>query len=87
MTTQEVKRKLTAILSADVRRYSYLTGAVERERLSGPKMLNPCLFHCSLIKEKRLRKVYRPDPGMVSIPICELAGLLRGIRKAMEVRR
>jgi hypothetical protein len=71
MTAQEVKRRLAAILSADVRRYSCLTGAVARERLSGPKMLNPCLFHCSLIKEKRLRKVYWPDPGMVSIPICE----------------
>ena len=87
MTTQEVKRKLTAILSADVRRYSCLTGAAERERVSGPKLLNPCLFHCSLIKEKRLRKVYRPDAGMVSIPICESAGLLWGIRKAMEVQR
>jgi hypothetical protein len=52
MTTQEVKRKLVAILSADARRYSCLTGAVERERVSGPKMLNPCLFHCSLIKKK-----------------------------------
>ena len=87
MTTQEVKRKLTAILNADVRRYSRLTGAVERERASGPKMLNPCLFRCLLIEEKRLRKVYRPDPGMVSIPICESAGLLWGIRKAMEVQR
>ena len=86
MTTQEVKRKLTAILNADVRRYSCLTGAAERKRGSGPKMLNLCLFHCSLIKEKRLRKVYRPDPGMVSIPICELAGLLWGIRKAVEVQ-
>jgi len=44
MTTQEIKCKLTAILSADVRRYSCLTCAVERERVSGPKMLNPCLF-------------------------------------------
>ena len=87
MTTQEVNRRLATILSADVRCYSCLTGAVERERGSGPKMLNPCLFHCSLIKEKRLRKVYRPDPGMVSIPICESAGLLWGIRKAMEVQR
>jgi hypothetical protein len=52
MTTQEIKRKLTAILSADVRRYSCLTGAVERERVSRLKMLNPCLFHCSLIREK-----------------------------------
>ncbi len=57
MVTQEVKRKLTAILSADVRRYSCLTGSAEREKVSGPKMLNPCLFHCSLINEKRLRKV------------------------------
>jgi hypothetical protein len=87
MTTQEVKRKLAVILSADAGRYSCLTGAVERERVSGPKMLNPCLFHCSLIKEKRLRNVCRPDPGMVSIPICESAGLLWGIRKAMEVQR
>ena len=31
MTTQEVKRKLVAILSVDVRRYSCLTGAVERK--------------------------------------------------------
>ena len=87
MTIQEVKRKLAAIFNADVRRYSYFTGAAERETVSGPKMLSPCLFHCSVIKEKRLRKVHRPDPGMVSIPICELAGLLRGIRKAMEVQR
>ena len=86
MTAQEVKRKLAAILSANVRRCSCLTGAAERERVSGPKMLNPCLFHCSLIKEKRLRKVYRPDPGMISIPICESAGLLWRIRKAMEVQ-
>jgi hypothetical protein len=57
MTTQEVKRKLTAILIADVRRYSCLTVAAERERVSGPKLLNPCLFHCSLINEKRLRKI------------------------------
>ncbi len=84
---QEVKRKLAAILRADVRHYCCLMGASEREKVSGPKMLNPCLFHCSLIKEKRLRKVYRLDPGMVSIPICESAGLLQGIRKAMEVQR
>ena len=87
MTTQEVKRKLAVILSADVRRYSCLTSVAERGRVSGPKLLNPCLFHCSLIKEKRLRKVYSPDPGMVSIPVCESAGLLWGIRKAMEVQR
>ena len=57
MSAEKFKRKLTAILSADVRRYSCLTGAAERERVSGPKLLNPCLFHCLLINEKRLRKV------------------------------
>ncbi len=70
-----------------MRGYSCLTGAAERERVSGPTMLKLCLFHCWLIKEKRLRKVYRPDLGMAGIPICESAGLLWGIRKATEVQR
>ena len=54
MIAQEVKRKLAAILRPDVKGDSNLTGAAEREKVSGPKMLNPCLFHRSLIKEKRL---------------------------------
>ena len=62
MTTKEVKRKLTAILNANVRRYSCLTGAAERETVSGPKTLNPCLFDCSVTKKKKLRKVCSPDP-------------------------
>jgi hypothetical protein len=86
MTKQEVKRKLTGILSADVRRYSCLTGAAERKGFRA-KDVKSMPFHCSLIKEKRLRKGYRPDLGMAGIPICESAGLLWGIRKAMEVQR
>jgi len=38
-------------------------------------------FHCSLKKEKRLRKVYGPDLGMAGIPICESAGLLWGLER------
>ncbi len=63
MTTQEVKRKLTAILSADVKCYSRLMGEDEKQNvgtLKGYEDMKGNLIHWHWVWKHEVKKIANP---------------------------
>jgi len=82
MTTQEVKRKLTAILSADVKGYSRLMGEDEEATL---RTLNAHKEESmrSLIQQHRGRIVNAPGDNVLA----EFASVVDAVQCAVEVQQ
>jgi len=81
MTTQEVKRKLTAILSADVKGYSRLMGEDEAgtiHRLNAYKEMM-----ANLIQQNHGRVVDAPGDNLLA----EFASVIDAVRCAVEIQK
>src|SRR5512136_2459538 len=81
MTTQEVKRKLTAILSADVKGYSRLMGEDEKETV---RTLNTYMdLLTALIRHHRGRVVGTAGDSMLA----EFASVVDAVECAVEIQK
>ncbi len=81
MTTQEVKRKLTAILSADVKGYSRLMGEDEERTVRTLNAYRGILR--SLIQQHRGRIVDTPGDNMLA----EFASVVDAVQCAVEIQQ
>src|SRR5512139_2396138 len=81
MTTQEVKRKLTAILGADVKGYSRLLG---EDELGTIRTLNAHKeVMANLIQQHRGRVVDSPGDNLLA----EFASVVDAVRCAVEIQK
>src|SRR5512136_2808857 len=81
MTTQEVKRKLTAILSADVKGYSRLMGEDEKETV---RTLNTYMdLLTALIRHHRGRVVGTAGDSMLA----EFASVVDAVECAVQIQK
>ena len=81
MTTQEVKRKLTAILSADVKGYSLLMGEDEEWTLRTLKAYKDVMG--SLVQQHRGRVVDAPGDNVLA----EFGSVVDAVRCAVEIQK
>jgi len=81
MTTQEVKRKLTAILSADVKGYSRLMGEDEEATVRTLNAYKEAMT--SLIQQHHGRVVDAPGDNVLA----EFASVVDGVRCAVEIQK
>ncbi len=81
MTTQEVKRKLTAILSADVKGYSRLMGADEEGTLRTLTTYREVM--ATLIQQHQGRVVNAPGDAMLA----EFESVVDAVKSAVEIQR
>jgi len=81
MTTQEVKRKLTAILSADVKGYSRLMGADEEGTLGTLTTYREVMV--TLIQQHRGRVVNAPGDALLA----EFESVVDAVKSAAEIQR
>ena len=81
MTTQEVKRKLTAILSADVKGYSRLMGEDEEATVRTLNAYKEVMTN--LIQEHHGRVVDAPGDNVLA----EFASVVDAVRCAVEIQR
>src|SRR5512139_2527672 len=81
MTTQEVKRKLAAILSADVKGYSRLMGADEEGTLRTLTTYREVM--ASLIQQHRGRVVNAPGDALLA----EFESVVDAVKSAVEIQR
>jgi len=81
MTTQEVKRKLTAILSADVKGYSRLMGADEEGTLRTLTTYREVM--ASLIQQHQGRVVNAPGDALLA----EFESVVDAVKSAVESQR
>jgi class 3 adenylate cyclase len=81
MTTQEVKRKLTAILSADVKGYSRLMGEDEEWTLRTLKAFKDAMG--SIIQQHRGRVVDAPGDNVLA----EFASVVDAVQCAVEIQQ
>jgi adenylate cyclase len=81
MTTQEVKRKLTAILSADVKGYSRLMGEDEEGTLHTLTAYREVM--AALIKKHQGRVVNAPGDALLA----EFESVVDAVKSAVEIQR
>jgi adenylate cyclase len=81
MTTQEVKRKLTAILSADVKGYSRLMGEDEEATVHTLNAYKEVMTN--RIQQSRGRVVDAPGDNMLA----EFASVVDAVRCAVEIQK
>ena len=81
MTTQEVKRKLTAILSADVKGYSRLMGKDEEGTLHTLTAYREVM--ATLIKKHQGRVVNAPGDALLA----EFESVVDAVKSAVEIQR
>jgi len=81
MTTQEVKRKLTAILSADVKGYSRLMGEDEEATVRTLNAYKEVMTN--LIQQYRGRVVVAPGDNLLA----EFASVVDAVRCAVEIQK
>ncbi len=81
MTTQEVKRKLAAILSADVEGYSRLMGADEEGTLRTLTTYRELM--ASLIQQHNGRVVNAPGDALLA----EFESVVDAVKSAAEIQR
>ena len=81
MGTQEVKRKLVAILSADVKGYSRLMGEDEEATVRTPNAYKEVMTN--LIQQYRGRVVDAPGDNVLA----EFASVVDAVRCAMEIQK
>ena len=81
MTTQEVKRKLTAILSADVKGYSRLMGEDEEGTIRTLNTYKEVMT--TLIQQQRGRVVDAPGDNVLA----EFASVVDAVRCAVEIQK
>lgn len=81
MTTQEVKRKLTAILSADVKGYSRLMGADEEGTLHTLTAYREVMT--ALIQQHQGRVVNAPGDALLA----EFESVVDAVKSAVEIQR
>ena len=81
MTTQEVKRKLTAILSADVKGYSRLMGEDEERTLRTLNAYKETMR--SLIQQHRGRIVNAPGDNVLA----EFASVVDAVQCGVEIQQ
>ncbi|MBP1699486.1 MAG: guanylyl cyclase, partial [Deltaproteobacteria bacterium] len=81
MTTQEIKRKLTAILSADVKGYSRLMGADEEGTLHTLTTFREVMV--ALIKKHQGRVVNAPGDALLA----EFESVVDAVKSAVEIQR
>ena len=80
MTTQEVKRKLTAILSADVKGYSRLMGEDEVGTIRTLNIYKEVM--ANLIQQHHGRVVDAPGDNLLA----EFASVVDAVRCAVEIQ-
>src|SRR4030043_2237103 len=81
MTTQEVKRKLTAILSADVKGYSRLMGEDEKGTVRTLNTYKEVI--ATLIQQHHGRIVDAPGDNILA----EFASVVDAVRCAVEIQK
>jgi adenylate cyclase len=81
MTTQEVKRKLTAILSADVKGYSRLTGEDEVGTIRTLNIYKEVI--ANLVQQNHGRVVDAPGDNVLA----EFASVVDAVRCAVEIQK
>ena len=81
MVTREVKRKLTAILSADVKGYSRLMGEDERGTVSTLNAYKEAM--AGLIQHHRGRVVVAPGDNVLA----EFASVVDAVECAVEIQK
>ncbi|MDD1742029.1 MAG: tetratricopeptide repeat protein [Methanotrichaceae archaeon] len=81
MTAQEVKRKLTAILSADVKGYSRLMGADEEGTLSTLNTYREIM--ATLIQQHRGRVINAPGDALLA----EFESVVDAVKSAVQIQR
>ena len=80
MSTQDFKRKLTAVFSADVAGYSRLMGDNEAETVKTLEAYKQVMF--SLIKQHRGRVVDSPGDNLLA----EFASVVDAVESAVEIQ-